>query len=288
MHFLILAILLSASLTLQLREYQQKGLALLPIIAFNYLTCGVVGLFYISDFQTALASYPFEVFLLGSLQGFMFITFFFLIGKAANELGVGYTTTVCRISLVLPILFSHFYFHEPLTTIQIIGLILSFLAIILMNLSAFSIQMEPGGHLKFLIFTLVLFVGNGLIDCIFKYFEFYFKKTVSNELFTLNIFSVAFLLGSIVMTLQVLKGDLKIGYKSVLAGIALGIPNFFSVIVLLAGLQIIPATVYFPANNIGLILLLTLIGYFYYKEKLTVYSISGLILASISIYLISS
>ena len=53
-----------------------------------------------------------------------------------------------------------------------------------------------------------------------------------------------------------------------LFGLAIGIPNYFSARFLLLSLSEIPAVVAYPSYNVGTIVLVTVLGVLFFKEKL--------------------
>jgi multidrug transporter EmrE-like cation transporter len=81
----------------------------------------------------------------------------------------------------------------------------------------------------------------------------------------------------------------RLDLKSLIAGVFLGIPNYYSIYFLLqtfehSGMQ---SSVIFPINNIGIVLLSVVIAVLVYKEKLNGFNMAGILLAVISIGLIS-
>ena len=78
--------------------------------------------------------------------------------------------------------------------------------------------------------------------------------------------------------------------KSIVAGFALGIPNYFSIHFLLNALNLpnLESTVVFPVNNTGIVLLSTLLAIILFKEKLTKVNWAGILLAVVSIALIAT
>jgi drug/metabolite transporter (DMT)-like permease len=75
--------------------------------------------------------------------------------------------------------------------------------------------------------------------------------------------------------------------KSVGAGIALGIPNFFSIYFLLKTFQFWDKSIAIPLNNVSIVIVSALLGYFLFKEKLSNINALGVLIAIVSILLIS-
>jgi uncharacterized membrane protein len=98
---------------------------------------------------------------------------------------------------------------------------------------------------------------------------------------------VAFIFGTLFFVFQLLNQKTKFEPTSALWGMALGIPNYFSMYFLVETLAIFPATFIFPINNIGIVALSTLLAFVVFKEKLSVKNWLGLALALGAILLIS-
>ncbi|MBL7918215.1 MAG: EamA/RhaT family transporter, partial [Bacteroidia bacterium] len=77
--------------------------------------------------------------------------------------------------------------------------------------------------------------------------------------------------------------------KHVLAGFALGIPNYFSIYFIFKALEsgVMQSALLFPVLNISNVLLSALVGFTLFKEKLSLINYLGLLLSVVSILLIS-
>ena len=59
------------------------------------------------------------------------------------------------------------------------------------------------------------------------------------------------------------------GMREIFFGAAIGIPNFFSSKFLLLALGDLPAVVVYPSFSVATMLITTLVGVFFFKERLT-------------------
>jgi uncharacterized membrane protein len=77
--------------------------------------------------------------------------------------------------------------------------------------------------------------------------------------------------------------------KSIIAGVALGIPNYFSIFFILSAIASFPnkSALVFGINNIGIVLISTILSVLIFKEKLSFGNKVGLVLAIISIAIIA-
>ena len=78
-------------------------------------------------------------------------------------------------------------------------------------------------------------------------------------------------------------------WKNILAGIALGIPNYGSIYFLIKALDMhnLESSVIFPVNNVGIVALSVVCARILFNENLSLKNIVGVILAIISIALMN-
>lgn len=280
MLYLLGSIVTSCILVIFFRLFQKKQIHLIQAITINYWVCVICGLIYNPNIFIEIQNLRIGVYGLGILQGLLFIFMFFQIGKASQEIGLSYTGLFGRISVIIPVGVSLFLFHEKITFLQGMGLLLALIAIYFLSTAQPNYSVKNENLLKR---GFILFLGNGIIDTVFKVFTFYYSNLVSQDTFTILVFGTAGLLGTIYLVIfeRSLQG------KNILAGIILGIPNFFSLIFMLSSLKVIDGTKFFPLNNIGIIILLTFVGVLAFKEKINARISTGLFLTVIAIALIS-
>jgi drug/metabolite transporter (DMT)-like permease len=83
---------------------------------------------------------------------------------------------------------------------------------------------------------------------------------------------------------------MKITGKSILGGIVLGIPNYFSLYYLIKMLdsQVFESSTIFTIHNVAIVIVSTLIGILFFKEKISLRNGIGITLALIAIYLVTN
>ena len=87
----------------------------------------------------------------------------------------------------------------------------------------------------------------------------------------------------------IINKDFSFHLKTILGGIVLGLVNFGSLYFLIKALQLdgwSSATV-FTLNNVGIVMLSTLVGKFFFKEQLLPKNWAGIALAIVSIFMIT-
>ena len=96
-------------------------------------------------------------------------------------------------------------------------------------------------------------------------------------------------MGLLALLIQKIKGTLQFEAKSIVGGIALGIPNFFSLYCLVGALRsdLMESSGIFTVNNIGIVMLSTFVAILLFNEKLIPKNWIGLALAITSIILMA-
>jgi drug/metabolite transporter (DMT)-like permease len=198
-------------------------------------------------------------------------------------MGVSVSMVAAKLSVVIPVLVAVFLHHEMPGIIGVIGIVVSMIAVIIMSRS----NEEQATSANLWILPLLVFVGSGFIDSILHYLEEMFIPAYSADTIVTTVFLNAFLLGSIILIGGIITGKTKLDLNSILWGLLLGLPNYFSMFFLVKTLQGSNATIIFPINNIGIVLASTLFSVLFFKEILTKNKWIGLSLALLAIALMS-
>ncbi|MBT8264364.1 MAG: EamA/RhaT family transporter, partial [Muriicola sp.] len=103
------------------------------------------------------------------------------------------------------------------------------------------------------------------------------------------IFACAAICGVSFVFIQSFKKRIHVSPVSILGGIALGVPNYFSIFFLLGALQhnALNSASVFTINNVAIVMLSTLLGIILFKEELSVKNWVGITLAVFSIVLVA-
>jgi multidrug transporter EmrE-like cation transporter len=77
--------------------------------------------------------------------------------------------------------------------------------------------------------------------------------------------------------------------KSILVGLLLGVPNFFSMFLVMKSLEsnFLNASTFFPVNNMSIVVLGTVVSILVFKEKLNKLNTFGIFLSVLAIVLIA-
>lgn len=287
MIYLLLSVLSSTIIFVVFRLYKKFGVNTLQAIIVNYFIACTVGFFgYIegSDFTHV----PSESWFPGALMlGFLFITVFNIAAITTQKSGLSVVAVATKMSVAIPVLCGIFLYNESTGILKILGILLALVSVYLT-----SIKTEEGISIKKenLIFPLLVFLGSGIIDTSIKYLETSYVSETDVGLFSSTIFATAGVLGIMILIIQAFMGKLKITYKNILGGIALGIPNYYSIYFLVMALRTegFDSSTIFTMNHVAIVTISTLVGILLFKEKLIRKNWIGLILAVISIILVAN
>lgn len=258
MVFLCLAILSSCTIALLMRISANKVTAKLSMLSVNYLICSLLGASYagfdlicpdVSGFSTTVV--------LGVVGGILFLVSFMLLQWNTARNGIVLTSVFMKLGLLVPMILSVLVFHEFPTWTQITGFCIALIAIVLINAK----KENSGGRFRWELLLLLLMGGGA--DAMAKIFEVLGSTALSNQ-FLFYIFAVALVL---CVALVVYKKE-RPGIRELLFGAAIGIPNFLSSKFLLRSLADLPAVVVYPSFSIATMLITTLAGVFFFKERL--------------------
>jgi len=283
--FLLLSILSSSAIYVVFKLLDRFRINSLYAIVVNYFTACVAGYFGLerafSVDDTLGQDWIFGAILLGIL----FITVFNLMAITTQKSGLSAVSVASKMSVALPILFVIFYYDEPTGFLKIFGIILALIAVYLSSVKTKSgIKLEKNT----LIFPLLVFLGSGIIETLIKFLEQNFVAKEDVALFSTSIFICAAAIGTVAGMIQFTKKKIKFTYKEILGGIALGVPNYYSIYFFIQALRSgMPSTTVFILNNVAIVLLSTLLGIFLFREKLLRKNWIGIALAVVSIILVA-
>lgn len=278
MLFLVLSIFCSVIVGVIFKITRKYATNPKQIIAFNYVFALLLCYFTFSpDLSEVKSDSPWGIyFLIGVLLP---VVFLFLVASI-RHMGIVKTDTAQRLSLFIPILAAWLIFKEEFNAYKVFGLIIGFLALLLI----LKKQSENTDN-KWIYPTVVLF-GFGSIDILFKQIALYTTLPYTTSLFV--VFSIALAIALLIVGYEVVFKKVKFEFKNILFGGLVGLFNFGNILFYLKAHQVFsdnPSTV-FAGMNMGVIVLGSVIGLFFFKEKLSKINFTGIFLALIAIILI--
>ena len=283
---LILTILLTSALFFIFKEFEKREISTNQAITFNYLVASISAYLFTEQSLSLNEIINSEWIPSTILLGILFVVMFNIMAKTTQKLGISIASMASKISLIIPFFLaliinddgylSFISISEKINTINLIGVLLSIVAIYL----SFNIENKKEHSINI---AIILFVGAGILDSILNYIQ---KTKLNSEndynYFIISVFFVAFLAG---LTKLIISSE-KLKTKNILAGICLGIPNYFSIYFVLISLKELGGAIVFPVLNIGVVLTASILGFFIYKEKLNMKNWIGITMACIAILFI--
>lgn len=136
------------------------------------------------------------------------------------------------------------------------------------------------------IFPTIVLIGFGVVDILFKQIALYVALPYTTSLFI--VFDIALAVSLFIVIYESVFKKVRLEYKNFLFGILIGIFNFGNILFYLKAHKAFsenPSTV-FASMNIGVIVLGTFVGVFFFKEKLSKINFIGIIFALIAIVFI--
>lgn len=291
MFYLIGSIILTSYLTLSFKACEKFGIPAFQAIIFNYITCVITGSIVNHHFPINSEAIRQPWFPWACAMGAAFITIFNILAFTAQRIGVAVASVANKLSLVIPFVFSLYLYNESAGFLKIIGIAVALIAVLLTCYQPG--EKTPSRHslslqLKILV-PLILFISSGLLDTMIKYVEHHFLNDANNNDYLITAFASAATIGIVLLLTRAIFFGKKIYWQAIVAGICIGVPNYFSIWCLLKVLRIHAgnSSAIIPINNMGIVLFSTLVAYILFKEKLSALNWLGIVLSMISIALIS-
>ena len=292
MLYLLLSILFNVAVFMAFRLFALFGVRTLPAIVVNYFVCVATGLVFLGNTKGAasLISFKGPWIYFALVLGLLFIVTFNLMALTTQRLGVTISSIAAKMSLAIPVLFSLFVFRiesQSFNLLNYLGLLLAFLSVYLSSLKKKKVVNKEVTPKDWLIILLPLgvFACSGIIDTLINYTSYHYLSDAEAAVFPLVIFLVAGVAG---LGIQLVSRQ-NTGWKELLGGISLGIPNYFSIYFIVKALAYFQnnGAFFYPVLNISIILVSSLLAIIFFKEKLIPVNKIGLILAVLAIFLIS-
>ena len=286
MIYLLLSILASTIIFIIFKLFEKFNINILQAIVVNYCIAFTTGILAYKGTITISQLPNLDWFYYTLVLGALFIIVFNLMAITTQRSGLSVVAVATKMSVVIPVLFGLLYYNESLGTLKLIGISIALIAVYLTsNKSKQGISVNR----KLIVLPILVFIGSGIIDTSIKFLEDTYVANNDVPLFSAIIFLAAAIIGFIIIIIQVMSGNFKFEFKNVIAGICLGVPNYFSIYFLVKTLRsdILESSGIFAINNVSIVTLSTFAGIFIFKEKLIKKNWIGIGLAILSIILIS-
>ena len=280
MIFIIFSITCSVIVAILLKLARRYKINVPQAVTFNYLFALSLGFIFFKPAVSQLVTLYKPVYI---VLGVLLPVVFWLLAGSIRRIGIVKTDIAQRLSLFIPIIAASLLFNEHFSILKITGLVTGLFAIIFILYKTKQEQYKNSG----LIFPILVFLGFGIIDVLFK--KVAQIQTIPFTTSIVGIFGISFIVSIIGISYLIFIKKEKFQFINILCGCILGLFNFGNIFFYLKAHQALaeqPSTV-FATMNIGVITLGTLVGLFIFKEKLKLLNYIGLVLAIISVLLIT-
>lgn len=280
MIYIFLSICCSVFVSVLLKLAKRYQIDTRQAIMWNYATAAVLTWLIFHPSWPPLNNKLFSIY---ASLGLLLPSLFFVLALSVRYTGIVRTDIAQRLSLFIPVLAAFILFDETGSTIKTVGIIIAFIAII----CSVPWQNTDRSPSSYWIYPVTVFVGMGIIDILFKQIAKTEDVPFTSSLIV--VFILAFIISTVVLLYLYFVQKLKFALINVLCGGILGIANFGNIVFYLKAHQTLSSqpSLVFSAMNIGVILLGSLVGVAIFKESLTRLNYFGIVLALISIVLMS-
>ena len=277
--FLILSSVCSLTIAHLLKVTETKNLRTLNTLTVNYIVAAVFALLvgYESDQGAVFVGHSTILLSFCILVGAFFIGNFVAYSKSVHTNGVGITIAAMRLSLLIPVIISVYWYAEYLSGLKVAGIVGVFGAMLLLIPKKNNIKV---GSISASWLLILIFVLSGFADASLKIYEEEFSTNLNELTFMGLVFLGAFIIGLIVALFR--KGPL-ITKKEALLGAAIGIPNLYSSIFLIYALGGISGSIAYPVVNILNVLGGTFLGLIIWNDRVSTKQWIGIATAVLAI-----
>lgn len=282
MIYLILAIICSSIISIVMKTSKNHVNNKMMMFFTNYVICSICSLFFIGNIEGIPNNEFIFPIWFGILTGFGYLGCFLLLELNIRKNGVVLSSTFSKLGLIVPIFIAIVFYHEVPSPLKIIGIILALVAIIIMNVELKKNDIESKSFNLMNLLLILLLIFGGLTDASSTIFE-HTALFELKGLFLSIIFISALFISLIILIIE----HKKVSYKDVLFGIFIGIPNYFSSYFLINSLKTLNAVVVYPTYSVSAIVIITIVGLLFFKEKLKIKEIIGMIIIIASIILLN-
>lgn len=284
----LLCITVTTCIGIGFKLFSRFNINIFNAIVINYTVCLILG-----TLIDTKSGWPFSVSIIQSnwfsfdvILGLMFIVGFNLTAHAIQKAGITLTTLIQRMSLILTVSFTVILFHEHFGWLEFCGLMLALMAIIAINQKTSSISLHRTG--PFPLILMAVLVLSAAIEILLYYVEKTGLVGNNQMAFTTHGFGCAAIFGWLSLVWLAINKKLKLTGRDIIAGVLLGIPNFFSIFLLLKMLnQGWNGSLMYPLVNVSVLLLSTMVAVIAFREKLNRLNWIGIGLASAAILIIA-
>jgi drug/metabolite transporter (DMT)-like permease len=206
-------------------------------------------------------------------------------GLSSQKNGVAITSVAVKMSMAASVFGMIFLYNESVSALKILGILFAFAGVVLVSWQS---KNASENQKKSLWMLFALFFGSGILDLVLNYVQNNELKVLTPSLFSAFGFGMAGIIGLMVFLFQLQQKKARFAFKNVLGGIALGIPNYFSIYLLIKSYKDTgwaDSTV-LAIINVSIVCIAALTGFLVFKEKLNLTKGLGILASLLAILML--
>ena len=284
MIYLLLSILSSTAIAVIFKLMDRQKVALLPVIVLNYFSAFAAGFLLFKGTPSLAYILNSDWLYIAIVIGSLLIIGFYLIGYTTQKAGIAITTIANKMSVIIPISFSIFYFAEPMSFLKAIGIVLALISVLLAVYKKKQVEKS-----RFSLLPIIMFLVVGIIDATVKLAQHSYVSEEDVSLFTSLSFGLAGIIGITSMAIQNKQWRSFTSSRVWIYGILIGLANFGSIYFLILALNhsALDSSIVYGVNNMGIILISIGLAVAFFTERLSKLNLLGVIFALISIAILT-
>lgn len=273
---LALSIFCSTIIFVLFKLFKKFGIDTFQAIVFNYFTAFIIGVaLYHNEWNpNALQEQTWMFFSAGT--SILFIGLFLLMAFSSQSNGVASTSIAVKMSMAISLIIMIISYGEEVSALKTAAILLAILGVFLVSyIGKNKTKMASGWML------LVLFIGSGTLDFTLNLVQKHILQSLTASLFSAISLGLAGIIGSVVLIFRIIQNKTQLRAKNLVAGIILGVPNFFSIYLLLLSYKTTGWTdsTVLAITNVSVVLFSAVIGFLIFSEEANKRKIIGLIAA---------
>nr|WP_144636779.1 DMT family transporter [Bordetella genomosp. 13] len=270
---LAISVMCSVTVSVLLKLARRHDVDVRQAFAANYAVAAVLCWAMLAPQPAQALSTPGAWWLLAPLAILM-PTVFMAMAQSVRHAGIVRSDAAQRLALFIPLLAAFALFGEQLTTHKLAGIALAFGALACLLRRPRNDAAAPDATRGAWLWPVAVMVGYGVIDVLYK------QMARAGSAFP-GTMLVVFILAGLVTTLYLLARRVQWQWRSLGAGVILGLFNFANIITYIKAHQSLPGNpaLVFASMNMGVITLGTVVGALVFRERLSALNLFGLVLA---------
>ncbi len=287
MLIIFLGIVFTTSLVICFKYFDKLGINTFHAILVNYIIAALTSYIYADKNYTV--NFRDSWFIFSVIIGLLFLITFLATSITAQKVSLIVSMIAAKMSLVIPLAYAILFIGEEMTYLKLTAIVLAMAGVVLTVMKPKVKSGSNPRNIRSILLICTVFLGSGLVDSSFKFIEVNFYSVVQPQYIMMVCYASAGLIGTLYFLISCINAKPVVKLKSIIAGIILGILNYYSFYFVLEALHIrsMPGSVVIPIINVGVLLLSTLLAIFLFREKLRPINYAGVIISILSIIVLA-